>query len=189
MATAYIFFGKTFNPDTATALIQASRALMGDKNPNAPAQFLWDHFHYSMSSGGGDIISAFAAFNELKGLPLKVTTHNAGAIDSAAIMPFMVGSRRTASHSSAFFFHQLQWTFASNANLTMTTINDATKWLGTYENLMAEFVSDQSELEKSEVLKMMREGTSVLSTEAKAMGLIHDVEECSIPQDARSWQV
>jgi ATP-dependent Clp protease protease subunit len=188
MATAHIFFGKPFNPDTSTALIQTSRALMGEKLPNSTT-FLWDHLHYSMSSGGGDIVAAFAAFNEMKGLPVKVTTHNAGAIDSAAIMPFMVGERRTASPSSAFFFHQLQWSFASNLQLTMTTINDATKWLGTYENLMAEYVAAQSGQKKETILKMMREGTSVSSADAKVMGLIHDVCECSIPQDARSWQV
>jgi ATP-dependent protease ClpP protease subunit len=71
----------------------------------------------------------------------------------------------------------------------MTTINDATKWLGTYENLMAEYVAVQSGQKKETILKMMREGTSVSSADAKAMGLIHDVCECSIPQDARSWQV
>ena len=188
MATAYIVFAKPFNPDTATALIQASRAMMGEKLQGQP-NFLWNHFHYSMSSGGRDIIAAFAVFNEMKGLPVRITTHNAGAINSVAIMPFMVAERRTASPSSAFFFHQLQWSFASNLQLTKTTINDATKWLGTYENLMAEYVAAQSGQTKKRILSMMREGTSVSSEKAKAMGLIHEVCECSIPQDARSWQV
>jgi hypothetical protein len=103
MATAYIFFGKTFTPDNASGLIHAGRTLMGDRakvpEGEPPGPLLWNHLHYSMSSGGGDITSAFGVFNEMKGMPLKITTHNAGAVDSACIMPFMVGERRTASPS------------------------------------------------------------------------------------------
>ena len=59
--------------------------MMGEKLQGQP-NFLWNHFHYSMSSGGGDIIAAFAVFNEMKGLPVRITTHNAGAINSVAII-------------------------------------------------------------------------------------------------------
>lgn len=192
MATAYIFFGKAITPDTTTALIHASRILMGERAQAAPGQqapFAWDHFHYSISSGGGDIIAAFAAFNEMKGLPVRVTTHNSGAIDSAAIMPFMVGEHRTASPSSAFFFHQVRWNFPANSNVPIYVINEATTWLGVYENMMAEYVASQSGQKKETILDMMHAGTSVSSAEAKALGLIHEICECSIPQDARSWQV
>jgi len=193
MGTAYIFFGKAITPDTATGLVLASRTLMGERIAapagQPPNPFLWDHLHYSISSGGGDIIAAFGAFNEMKGLPLKITTHNSGAVDSASIMPFMVGERRTASPSSEFFFHQMRWNFASNINVPLYTISEATKWLGTYENLMAQYVADRSGQEKETILNMMREGTTILPELAKELGLIHDVCECSIPQDARSYQV
>ena len=193
MATAYIFFGKAITPETATGLVLASRALMGERAQVAqgqpPGAFLWDHLHYSISSGGGDIIAAFGAFNEMKGLPVKVTTHNSGAVDSACILPFMVGERRTASPASAFFFHPVRWNFATNINVPIHTITEATKWLGTYESLMADYVADRSGQKKETILDMMREGTTVLPDQAKALGLIHDVCECSIPQDARSYQV
>jgi ATP-dependent protease ClpP protease subunit len=71
----------------------------------------------------------------------------------------------------------------------MDTINEAVKWLGTYENLMVEYVASRSGQKQETILRMMREGTTVLPDRAKALGLIHDVEECSIPQDARSYQV
>jgi ATP-dependent Clp protease, protease subunit len=173
MGTVHIFFGKAITPDTSTALIQAFRALMGERaQPNGP--FLWDHIHFSISSGGGDLIAAFAAINEMKGLPVKVTTHNSGAIDSAAIMPFMVGEHRTASPASAFFFHQVRWTFSANANVPMYAITEATRWLDAYENMMAEFVAQQSGQKKQKILDMMREGTSVSSADAKTLGLIHE---------------
>lgn len=197
MATAYLFFAKPFNPDTATNLIQATRVLLSEAIPipvaeGAPPQFggpAWDTMKISIASGGGDIIAAFAAYNELMAMPVTLHTHNAGAVDSAAIVPFMLGERRTASAASAFFFHQLQWTFASNQNLTATVISDATKWLGTYEDMMAKIVADRSGIPKADVLKMMREGTTVVPARAKALGLIHEIEENAIPHNARTWQV
>jgi ATP-dependent protease ClpP protease subunit len=193
MATAYIFFGKAITPDSATTLVHAGRTLMLDRGPapqgQAKGPLLWDHLHYSISSGGGDITAAFGVFNEMKGMPLKITTHNAGAVDSASIMPFMVGERRTASQYSAFFFHQVRWNFMTNAAIPLYTISEAAKWLGAYENMMVEYVADRSGQKKETILNMMREGTTVSPVQAKALGLIHDVEECSIPQDARSYQV
>jgi len=132
---------------------------MGERLPAQPGQppgpFLWDHLHFSISCGGGDLIAAFGAFNQMKGLPVKVTTHNASAIDSAAIMPFMVGVRRTASPASAFFFHQVRWTFSTNANVPMYVINEATTWLGVYEKMMADYVASQSGQKVETILNMI----------------------------------
>ena len=209
MPTAYMVFGRPVNPDTATSLIHGARTLLGETVPVIPAQIqqilqqsmaagqlvlpaftpVWDTLKISIASGGGDVVSAFGIYNELKAMPLTIHTHNAGAVDSAAIIPFMLGERRTAAASSAFFFHQIHWTFSANGNLTTTTINDATEWLGTYEDLMADLVVERSGMEKSEVLKLMREGTSIRPQRALELGLIHEIEEHSIPQNARSWQV
>jgi ATP-dependent protease ClpP protease subunit len=54
--------------------------------------------------------------------------------------------------------------------------------------MMAEYVANRSGQMKEKILSMMREGTTVLPEQAKELGLIHDVCECSIPQDARSYQ-
>lgn len=187
MPTAHVFFCKPINPDTATGLINACRFLTGEKDPDEKA--MWDTLSLVISSGGGDVTSSIAMFNELKGLPIKLTTHNAGAIDSAAILPFIAGSRRIACANSAFFFHQLQWTFASKDNVSTGVISDATKYLDRYEGLMADAVASRTELDKKMVLKLMRDGTSVGPEQAKEWGLIHEIGELATPHGARHWQV
>lgn len=187
MTTAYIYFGKPINTDTATAAIQAARSFMGEKD--AQGTPLWEDFLLSISSGGGDVISAFAMYNEFNSLHQTVNTHNSGAVDSAAILPFMAGERRTASIYSSFFFHQLQWSFAAQAGVPAGTISDASRWLANYEQMMAEIVAEDSNLSKEDVVNMMREGTIVTPKQAKEFGLIHEIEDYSIPHSARSWQV
>lgn len=187
MATAYIYFGKIINSDTSSQFVHGCRSIMGDKDANQ--KFLWDRFHVTMSTGGGDVIGAFGMYNELKALSIKVSTHNSGAVDSSAIVPFMAGDRRTAASYSSFLFHQIQWTFPAKESVTATVIQDAVKWIAQFESMMADLVAKNTKLQSSDVLKMMREGTIINPTEAKKLGIIHDIDDYKIPQDARSWQV
>jgi ATP-dependent protease ClpP protease subunit len=183
MPKGYVLFFKSINPETATSCLHGCRSLMATPNQPPCTEII-----LSMTSGGGDVIAGVGLYNELKGMEVKLHTHNSGAIDSAAILPFMSGAKRTASKYSAFFFHQLHWTFASKDQLAMGTITDVTKWLGRYEAMMSEIVAEHSSLKPAEVLQMMRNGTSMSSVEALDHGLIHAIEETTIPIEARSWQ-
>jgi len=188
MTAAHIYFGKPMNSDTGAALVHAARCLMGER-PNPTVPFSWDELHISFASGGGDVIPALAAFNELNRLSLGISTHNSGAVDSAVILPFMVGKTRTASPHSSFFFHQIQWTFTSNAGLQTTLVNESATLMEYYTEIVATIVSDRSKLSKSDVKNKMRDGTLVTSKEGLAMGLIHNIAEPAVPQAARTWQV
>jgi len=186
MAIAYVFFGKPINADTSTGLIGVCKTLVSERD--AGGIRLWDTIHLTIASGGGDIIAAFAAFNELRALQIDLICHNVGAVDSSAIMLMMAGSKRLAARASAFFFHQVSWTFPTQGSLTATTINDATKWLGTYETMMAETVESRTSIPMADVLRMMREGLSIRSDEALRLGIVHAIEDHSVPWDARvTW--
>lgn len=186
MAKANVLFFKGINPDTATACLHACRSLIGERDGEGKTP--WSELLLSISSGGGDVIAALGLYNELKGMQIDLQTHNAGAVDSSAILPFMAGKKRTASKHSAFFFHQIHWTFPSKDQLTMGSITDSTKWLTRYENIMAEIVAEHSSLKPTEVLEMMRNGTSLSSQEALDMKVVHAIEETSLPMGSRTWQ-
>jgi ATP-dependent protease ClpP protease subunit len=187
MGTAYLYFGKPITPDTITNLVMGCRALIGEKDQSG--NLLWDHFHVEIASGGGDIIASFAGYNTLTNLPVRVTTHNAGAVDSSALMLFLAGEKRTASRMSHFFFHQIHWSFPAQGSLNAGTIEDAAKWLAAYEDLMARCIEDETGILKEQAMKMMREGTTVSPEEAKSLGLIDEIEDSRLPATARSWQV
>jgi ATP-dependent Clp protease protease subunit len=149
----------------------------------------WDTIDLSISCGGGDLVPSFALYNELKGLKVTFVTRNSGAVDSAAIMPFLLGTKRYASASSAFFFHQTAWTFPSQANVPFSLVRDAAEWLGHYQKMMAQLVAVKSKLTAEDVHRMMVEGSTVTAQDAKKNGLIDDVVEFSMPPGARWWQV
>lgn len=188
MATAYVYFGKPINVDTTTALITACRTLAWESDASS-GDPLWDKIHLTIASGGGGITQGFAAFNELKALPVELTTHNVGSVDSAAILIFMAGSKRLAVKASGFLFHESTWNFAGQGDVTLTTAGNTKKWLETYEGMQAEIVASRTGLQQDDVRKMMRDGTCIRSEEAVTLGLVDSVQEFALPRTARSWCV
>jgi ATP-dependent protease ClpP protease subunit len=191
MTTAHIYFGRPINLDTAANLVNACRSLiteMTQATGAASPTLAWSDLRIEIASGGGDVVAAFAMFNEIIGMDIPVDTHNAGAVDSSAIMPFMAGRRRTASTMSAFMFHQTVWSFPT-VSQTGTQIKDASRWLALYDGMVADTIATRTTLSRDQVLEMMRDGASLTPKEALATGIVHAIEECRTPRTARSWQV
>jgi len=188
MATAYVSFCRPLMPDTVTLLLTTCRTLMSeiDKTTGKPS---WDTINLAIACGGGDVISGCAAYNGLKSLPVKFITHNIGAVDSAAILIFMVGQERYANAFSGFLFHQIAWNFAAKDNIPITTLHDASEWMHAYEKLMSELVSAKTKMTHQKTVELMRDGTLLTPAEAKSFGVIDDIREHSTPQNARWAQV
>ena len=78
MTMVYVSFCKPVNFDTATALIRTCREVVSDGQHN------WDKLRLMISSGGGNITAAFAAYNEIRSMPIELETLNTGATNSSA---------------------------------------------------------------------------------------------------------
>lgn len=135
------------------------------------------------------MVAAFGAYHEISSIAdVELHTHNSGAVDSAAILLFLTGRRRTASPSSAFMFHQTVWTF-NVIGQTRTQIDDVSRWLRIYDGYMAEAIAAGSRLSVDDAKRMMREGASLTAQEALEVGLVHAVENMRTARNIRSWQI
>lgn len=70
-------------------------------------QVMPDELIISISSGGGNVIHGITAYNYLKKLPCFIHTHNMGEVSSAAILPYLAGTIRTADSVAKFMFHPI----------------------------------------------------------------------------------
>jgi ATP-dependent Clp protease, protease subunit len=68
-----------------------------------------------ISSIGGSPEQAFYAYEILKAIPIPITTHNVGTVQSAAMMIFLAGSTRYATEHSHFLLHETTHTTAGAA--------------------------------------------------------------------------
>ena len=60
-----------------------------------------------ISSLGGNVASGISIYNVLKKMPFPIHTHNIGEASSAAILPYLSGSTRTADPISKFMIHPI----------------------------------------------------------------------------------
>jgi ATP-dependent Clp protease, protease subunit len=189
MPMAYVSFCKAVNYDTVTSLLNFVRSTLSHSKDGKASNF--DHVRIMISSGGGNMIAAFGAYNEIKSMPVEIHTMNTGATDSAALMIFMAGKKRYACPRSGFLFHQTAWTFSSRDDVPLTVISDAARWLNSYEAMMAEVIADGSKgkLTKDKVLSMIAVGTTVTAKEALDIGLVDEIAEAAVPREAVWWQV
>jgi ATP-dependent Clp protease protease subunit len=61
--------------------------------------------HFLIQSSGGDPCDGIALYNYLRGVPLELITYNAGAVESAAVLPYLAGRVRKVCASAFFQLH------------------------------------------------------------------------------------
>lgn len=66
-----------------------------------------------MSTEGGNMTAGFALYFFLKSLPLPLTTHNVGSVESVGVVIFLAGSKRYACPRTRFLVHPLHWGFGA----------------------------------------------------------------------------
>lgn len=78
-----------------------------------------------LSTEGGNMTAGFALYFFLKSLPLPLTTHNIGSIESVGVVIFLAGQKRYACPGTRFLVHPLHWGFG---DLVAADHSRVTEW-------------------------------------------------------------
>jgi len=128
-----------------------------------------------ISSPGGSVFHGLSAYNYLKGLPVTITTHNFGSVDSMGIVLFCGGSRRLSVPQARFLLHAVSASF-KNVRLEEKQLEERLKGLKIDIENIAKVIAENSGKTVQEVTDAMLERTTLNPIEAKAWGLIHDIK-------------
>jgi ATP-dependent protease ClpP protease subunit len=142
-----------------------------------------------LSSGGGDPAEALGGFNLLRGLPLKVTTHNAGRVASAANILFLAGSTRYTCEHSTFVFHRVTYDFSKEAHVDEHKLWESLALVRADHISLCRTIASQTNISSDAVDRMIREGEVQEPAAALAAGVIHDIREIEISRDAKITMV
>lgn len=96
MATVYISFSAEINVKTVEGLLGV---IFQQINQGA------DEIYLMISTPGGHVAAGMNAYNVLKNLPVPLTTHNVGNVDSIGNAVFLAGRKRLSSPHATFMFH------------------------------------------------------------------------------------
>jgi ATP-dependent Clp protease protease subunit len=168
--TAVIRFFSDVNPGTIGMLLQT-----------VDAQFKAGtrKFVILMSSGGGDVLSGFMAYNYLKGLPIEITTFNVGNVDSSASIIYCAGSKRYAVPEARFIIHEVSLTITANGpgmiNIDLPSLEAQLSLLKGQESSIAKILATTVGKPEADAQARIHAQAALSSDEAKKWGLVQDI--------------
>ena len=133
MSQHIIYFMESVNDETCKALMNQCLAAIDSGVTEIQLR---------MSSSGGFTSAGFWLANVIKSLPVKITTHNMGEVNSIAIPVFLAASERSSEPSGRFVIHPLTWTVPGAGAIPHHTLrewvasldNDVDRYVGIFED-------------------------------------------------------
>ncbi|SSW80272.1 peptidase S14 ClpP [Klebsiella pneumoniae] len=181
-----VHFMTDVNVQSVTNLMDV--CLKAISNPSQPASEL----RIYISSKGGDTVAGFTAYNFLKSLGVKVTTHNLSNVESIANVIFMAGSERFANPLSRFLLHPLHWGFgAPQADHLRLK-----EWAACLDDDLQRFVQVMNIETASGNPETQMDWESLITSatildprRAAELGIVSQIRAAAIPTDSVRWWV
>jgi ATP-dependent protease ClpP protease subunit len=168
----YINFSHPIIPEKVQALMAGCTQAIG--------QFKPDRLYILFASPGGFVDPGINLYNFLKALPVKITMHNMGSINSIANVIFMAGEERYAVPHSSFLFHGVATQFKEKSSLTLSQLNEKVSSLAIDQEKIAGILAENTKLTDKKIRELFNQGESTNTSFAKKNGIIHNVCEAKI---------
>lgn len=143
-----------------------------------------DELYFLFASPGGEVNSGIVLYNYLCALPVEITMHNIGAVDSIGNVIFSAGNKRYAAPHSSFLFHGITMGVGKDTRMSPNQLNEIKSSLESDQRKIAGILQANSKLSEAEILGFFNEGESKDAEFAKEKGIINDIIKPSIPKDA-----
>jgi ATP-dependent Clp protease protease subunit len=160
---------KFFAP-VADATINALMDAIDNKMKQGVTQFT-----ILISSPGGSVLHGLSAYNYLKGLPVTITTHNFGSVDSIGVVVFCGGDKRFSVPQARFLLHGVSANFQKE-RLEEKQLEERLKGLKIDVENIAKVIAANTGRSVQDVTNAMLERTTLNPEEAKVWGLVDDIK-------------
>jgi len=128
-----------------------------------------------ISTPGGSVFHGLSAYNYLRGLPVKIITHNFGSVDSIGVVLFCAGDERYSSPQARFLLHGVSVNF-EKSSLEEKQLEERLKGLKIDIENIAKVVAANIGKDNEEVINAMLDRTTLNPEEAKDWGLVHEIK-------------
>ena len=138
------------------------------------------------ASSGGSVEDGIALYHFLRALPVKLTIHSVGSVDSIAIAVFLAGEHRLCCEHSTFLFHDFTWNTAAQ---TVTRLQIAEQYISLQSGRrrMRELLKLRTNLTDPDLdaLKFFEEPMVKTAGFAKEKGIVHEIAEAAVQPGTR----
>jgi ATP-dependent protease ClpP protease subunit len=192
---------KTPKSDAAPALKTDVITFVSDINQNSLARLVGiteqakkegsGRIIINISSMGGGLQPAFAAYHYLRSLGTLIETHNIGTVESAAVLLFLAADIRRASPHSRFLLHPFNWTF--NGEIAAPVLRNALNSLDFDARRYGDIFNERTQGAQTpvDVFQCLNKTETIIGAVAAASaGICSAVADVNAaPVGARIWSV
>ena len=134
-----------------------------------------------IATTGGSVFHGMAAYNYLKGLPLHITTHNFGSVDSIGVPMYCGGKLRLCVPQARFLLHPVTMNFSAGAVFEEAQLIEKLKSMRVDSDNFAAVVAANTGRKPRQILAAMRSRTSLDPDDAREWGLVHEIRQELFP--------
>jgi ATP-dependent Clp protease protease subunit len=143
-----------------------------------------------MSSSGGMVEEGMSLYGCIRSLPVPVTIHNIGSIDSIALAVYLAGSRRLSNPDATFLMHDFYFPQPVAVTNRHQASDISVGLIGARKRFMEVLrVSTNMTNEQFESLKFLGEASIKTATTAKEVGITHEIQQAVVPAGAELYNV
>ena len=144
-----------------------------------------DHLYVAINTPGGSVNAGIVLYHYLRGLSIKVTTHNIGQVDSIGNTIFLAGDDRFASSATSFLLHGVSLNVAANSQFSRSQLGEISSQLEKDELRIETITTERSSLTKKQLQAFFDKGSSLSPVDAEKHGIVTGIKELEIPNGAK----
>ena len=121
-------------------------------------------------------------YNTLRALPIELTTHNVGSVNSIGNVVFLAGNPRYASANSTFMFHGVGFDVKTPTRFEEKIVRERLDAILADQKKIASIISGRTKLKQSDVKRLFRQAVTRDPDYALSNGVIDEIREARIPE-------
>jgi Protease subunit of ATP-dependent Clp proteases len=178
----YVSFSAEVNAQTIESLLALCANIINQSKPQS--------IYLILATPGGQVSYGITAYNVLRSLPVKLITHNAGAVDSIGNVIFLAGEERYACANSSFMFHGVGFdTGGQQMRLERKLLRERIESLEADERKIASIITERTDMTREEVEQSFLEQVTRDPHFARSKRIVHDIRDIQIPTGAPIYQL
>jgi ATP-dependent Clp protease protease subunit len=142
------------------------------------------HYYIMLATDGGEVDGGIFLYNTLRSLPITVTTHNIGRVESIGNIVFLAGSERIATPGCLFYFHPVSLQFHSRAIVDKVILKEKLDIIKHSERRLKDIYKSELQLSNATLNGFFSRGNRMSADDALHIGLVSTIKPAEIPDSA-----
>ena len=133
------------------------------------------------STPGGSVMHGMNLYNVLRALPIELTIHNIGNVDSIGNVVFLAGDKRYACPQSTFMFHGVGFDMEGRQRLEEKLLREHLETVHAEHKRIGAVIQERSRLGDDAVQELFLEQQTKDALFAAKYGIVDEIRDIHIP--------